>query len=205
MVELEAKLLVPDEVTFAALGAIERLGRLAVEPRETQVVEDTYVDTADLRLRRAGFGCRLRVAGDRVTAGLKGMGGVDGDIHERVELEHALDGPTVAALLRLAEEPGPMVRRLAGGEPLRPLFVLRTERQRWRVAGGRGGELQMSLDRSRIEATTGETELLEVELELVSGSQALLEQAARELRRRYGLEPSPLSKFERGLALAGLV
>jgi inorganic triphosphatase YgiF len=203
VVELEAKLLVPDEVAFAALRAVERVGDLAAAPRETRHVEDTYVDTADLRLRRAGFGCRLRVAGDRATAGLKGLGGVDGDVHERVELEHSLDEPTVAALLRLAAEPGPTVRRLTDGEPLRTLFVVRTQRQRWRLWGV-GGELEMSLDRSRIEAGGGESEVLEVELELVSGGPALVERAARELRRRYGLEPSALSKFERGLALAGL-
>lgn len=204
MVELEAKLLVPDEATFSALAAIGRLGRLEAVPRGTQVVEDTYVDTADLRLRRAGFGCRLRVTGGQVRAGLKGLGGVDGDVHERIELEHPLGEPTAAALVALAEEPGPTVRRLAGGEPLRSLFVVRTERQRWCLSGGDDRELLMSLDRSLIEAGAGRSAFLEVELELVSGGQGLLERAARALRARYGLRPSTLSKFERGLALAGL-
>ena len=63
----------------------------------------------------------------------------------------------------------------------------------------------MALDRATISAETGEMLLLEVELESLDGDLALLERAAEELRGRYRLAPSPLSKFERGLRWAGLV
>jgi len=202
MRELEAKLTVPDARTFQALGGARRIGALRVEPLGERLQQDTYVDTRCLRLFRCGYACRLRHVGHRAFATLKGLGGVAGALHEREEVEREIDNPSVGCLLRMAEPPGSTVRRLAAGEPVVPLFIVVTRR---RVAGVWAGPhecFEMALDRARFFGPRGELELLEVELESLDGDRELLETAASELRREYGLGVSGLSKFERGLRWA---
>jgi len=202
--ELEAKLVVPDEATFRALGRVEAIGGLRVRPRATRLQQDTYVDTASLRLCRAGYGCRLRHVGHRAFVTLKGLGGVTGALHAREEFERELDNPSIGALLRLEEEPGPLVRRLTAGEPVARLFTVVTRRRLFDVLEGSRACFEMALDRARFFGPGGEMVFLEVELESLDGDRGLLENAAYELRRAYGLTASGLSKFERGLRWAGI-
>jgi len=204
MRELEAKLVVRDEASFRALGALDRIGRLSVRLRTTCLQQDTYLDTVSLRLYRAGYACRVRRVGPRALVTLKGLGAVAGAIHAREEMELEIGDPSVEAVLRLEEEPGPLVRRLAGGEQVVPLFSLVTERRLSDVGDTTRKCFEMALDRTRFSGPRGETTLLEVELESVDGDLGLLEEAAADLRRRFGLTASGLSKFERGLRWAGI-
>jgi len=204
MRELEAKLVVPDEATFQALSGVETIGRLRVQPRATRLQQDTYVDTPSLRLYRAGHACRLRHVGQRARVALKGLGGVTGALHSREEIEQEIDNPSIGALLRMDDEPGPTVRRLAGDERLAALFSLVTERRAADVGEAARTCFEMGLDRTRFFGPRGELLFLEVELESLDGDRGLLEEAAAELRQRYGLTASGLSKFERGLRWAGI-
>lgn len=204
MRELEAKLLVPDEATFARLARVERMDHLRVAARRPRLQQDTYVDTRSLRLFRAGYACRLRHVAHRAFATLKGLGGTSGLLHEREEIEAELDNPSVGALLRLEEPPGREVRRIAGDETVVPLFTLVTLRHAALVTDGTRPCFEMALDRARFFGRQGELVLLELELESLDGDRALLENTASRLRLRYGLGASTLSKFERGLRWAGL-
>lgn len=204
MRELEAKLIVPDEGAFAVLAGASRIGRLRVEPRGQRLQQDTYVDTRCLRLFRAGYACRLRHVGHRAFATLKGLGGAAGLLHEREEVELEIDNPSIGALLRMPEPPGSVVRRIAAGEPVVPLFIVVTLRRVAEVSDGPRRCFEMALDRARFFGPRGELDLLEVELESLDGDRALLEGAAAELRREHGLSASVLSKFERGLRWAGI-
>ncbi|HPD15872.1 MAG TPA: CYTH domain-containing protein [Planctomycetota bacterium] len=204
MRELEAKLIVPDEGTFAALANAGRIGRLRVEPRGQRLQQDTYVDTRCLRLFRAGYACRLRHVEHRAFAALKGLGGAAGPLHEREEVELEIDNPSIGALLRMPEPPGSLVRRIAAGEPVVPLFIVVTWRRLAAVSDGPRECFEMALDRARFFGPRGELHLLEVELESLDGDRALLESAAADLRREHGLTASVLSKFERGLRWAGI-
>ncbi len=203
--ELEAKLVVPDEGTFAALAGIARIGHLRVRAQGCRLQQDTYVDTASLRLLRAGYACRLRHVGHRAFATLKGLGGASGALHEREEIEEEMDNPSIGCLLRMAEAPGRQVRWLAGGEPVAPLFIVVTLRRLALVSSGPHDCFEMALDRARFFGPAGEMRFLEAELESLDGDRALLEEAATELRRAHGLTASGLSKFERGLRWAGVV
>ncbi|HUT35928.1 MAG TPA: CYTH domain-containing protein [Planctomycetota bacterium] len=202
--ELEAKLVVPDETTLAALARIERIGYLHVRPRGCRLQQDTYVDTRSLRLLRAGYACRLRHVGHRAFATLKGLGGAAGALHEREEIEEEIDNPSIGALLRMTEPPGRLARWLAGGEQVVPLFILVTLRRLAMVTSGPHECFEMALDRARFFGPAGEMLFLEAELESLDGDRDLLEQAAGELRRAHGLTASGLSKFERGLRWAGV-
>lgn len=204
MRELEAKLVVPDEPTFRALGRLTHVGRLRLHPRGSRLHQDTYVDTASLRLYRAGYACRLRHVEHRAFATLKGLGQVTGALHDREEIEEEVDNPSIGALLRMATGPGPIVRRLAGEEQVVRLLTLVTRRRLWDAGDPARACYQVALDRARLFGPSGELLLLEVELESLDGDRRLIEDAAYELRRRYGLTASGLSKFERGLRWAGI-
>lgn len=204
MIELEAKLLVPDEATFRTLADIDRIGRLGVCSRSSRLQQDTYVDTRELHLYRAGYACRLRHVGHRAFVTVKGRGGAQGALHEREEIELEIDNPSIGCVLRLDEAPGPLVRRLSVGEKVVRLFTVVTRRRLWDVLDGRRMCFEMALDRACFFAGAGEMEMLELELESQDGDRALLEKSAGELRRRYGLTASGLSKFERGLRWAGI-
>ena len=205
MPELEAKLVVPDEATFRALGAAEEVAGLRIRPKGERLQQDTYVDTRGLRFFRAGYACRLRHVGHRAFATLKGLGSEVGGIHEREEIEEELDNPSIGALLRTTGPSGRLARWLSSGEQVVPLFTVVTLRQLATVSDGRRECIEMALDRARFFGPAGELLLLEAELESLDGDRGLLERAARELRRRYGLTASGLSKFERGLRWAGIV
>jgi len=202
MRELEAKLVVPNEAAFEALGRLERIGRLRVRPRGLRLQQDTYADTKSLRLYRAGYACRLRHVGHRAFAAVKGLGGVAGALHEREEIEREIDNPSVGALLRMDRAPGTLVRRLARDEQVVPLFTVVTLRRLALVGNGTHDSFEMALDRVRFFGPGGELEFLELELESLDGDRALLEAVESDLRRRHGLRPSRLSKFERGLRWA---
>ena len=204
MTEIEAKFLVPDEATFEALARLECIGGLRAGPPRTREQHDTYADTATLHLYRAGYACRLRRFGERALATVKGLGRSDGALHQRIELEHALATPSLGALCQLEAEPGPLVRQLAAGEPLVPLFSVTTQRRQADFGDEAAVRFEMALDRATFSGPAGKRLLLEAELELRHGDVALLERAAEELRRRYGLVASTRSKFERGLEWAGI-
>jgi len=204
MTELEAKLLVPDAAALEALARVTRIGDAVLQQPRSHTHHDTYLDTPSLRLARAGYGCRLRRKGAEAVATLKGLGGVSGAVHAREEIEHDLAEPSVAALLALDAEPGRTVRRLAAGEALHELFRVETQRRTWDAVWGEQVCYELVLDRAVFRVPDGEHVLLEVELECREGDTARLRTAAAELRERFGLADSTLSKFARGLHWAGI-
>jgi len=204
MRELEAKLVVPDASAFEKLAAADRLGTFAVRPGHWRLQQDTYLDTEGMRLRDAGYACRLRHTGHRAFAQLKGLGRVVGGVHDREEIEHELDNPSIGALLRLREPPGRLVRRVVGDERIVVLFTVVTQRRVSLVADGTHECFELALDRARFFGPRGEREFLELELESLDGDRERLEQVADGLRQRYGLAASELSKFERGLHWVGV-
>lgn len=204
MTELEAKLLVPDAATLEALACVTRIGDAVVQHPRSHTQHDTYLDTPSLRLARAGYGCRLRRKGAEAVVTLKGLGGVSGAVHAREEIEHDVAEPSVAALLALDAEPGPTVRRLAAGEALQELFHVETHRRTWDAVCGGQVCFELVLDRAVFRVQGGEHVLLEMELESRDGDADRLRAAAAELRERFGLADSTLSKFARGLHWAGI-
>lgn len=202
--ELEAKLLVPDDATFEALCRLERIGPLELRnPRERRQ-HNVYFDTASFRLFRAGYACRIRREGGRALATLKGLGSTAGAIHRREEHEAELAAPTLDVLLALTEEPWPRVLALAGGEPLVELFTNQTVRHKRDAWLDGQARVELALDRARFLVASGTRRLLEAELESLDGDAQVIERAAAELRERYGLADSTLSKFQRGLRWAGI-
>jgi triphosphatase len=91
---------------------------------------------------------------------------------------------------------------LIGGESLSSIMEVGFLRRRVRVDTG-DSIIEVSVDTGEIVADSGSIPLCELELELFSGQQDDLTALGEKLALRYSLVPEKLSKYARGLQLAG--
>lgn len=158
---------------------------------QTVELTDTYIDTAERALARAGYGARLRRTGSRTTVGLKSDVEVDGALVWRAEIE----GPATAALDPAAwpdSEAKRLICRLAGSAPLVDRFVLRQQRRQRRVGG-----VELSVDAVSVRHGRREVgRLSELEVEKKSGRRAELRRLARTIERSGLARAEPRSKME---------
>ena len=102
----------------------------ALGPEATRELTDTYYDTEDWRLYRAGFALRVRRDGKRVEATMKSLTPPeDGGLKKRREFSEPLRSGGVKTLTTARGPVGERLRLLAGIRDLRPLFKVRTRRR----------------------------------------------------------------------------
>lgn len=191
--------------------ALERIGDFQLTEQDERIHTDTYFDTPSLALRAAASSLRLREIGATVKATFKGarqaVSAASADAHliQRLELEVPVS-PAPANheefLARLDLAPVARARELAGTEALRPLARLVTFRRMLYYARSEGEAVELSLD--TVEALdlrdNRPTEIVEVELELISGTADTLIAAAAALTAAVPtLRPSHASKLARAL------
>ncbi len=128
------------QLAAADLGVVRRwlaqhpaLDGLTIDRLSTQRLHDTYLDTPDWRIFRAGFALRLRDQQGKAEATLKGLRSAREDVADRRELTERLSDGGIRALARAPGPVGSRVRDVVGVEPLRTLFEVRTSRQRFAV------------------------------------------------------------------------
>ena len=204
--EIEAKFAVPNRATYRQLARLRDLAGYTLTPVGVAAVADRYFDTADGRLRAAGYTCRLRTEGEAVIATLKGLGGVEGAVHRRIEEEVRLDTWDADPMAWPPSTARTLARDLAAGAALEPLFDLSQRRARADLFQDTRRVAQLSLDYVRTDLTglrrPVRSSYYELEVELVAaGGEADLAQIAAELAATWRLVPEPRSKFERTLAL----
>jgi inorganic triphosphatase YgiF len=201
--ETEAKFIVPDEATFAALRSLETLGPYTLANTRAKQVHDRYLDTQDLSFYNRDLFVRLRaVSGGDLLLTIKGSGhGVqEGSIHVRDEYETHVTGLDVAAwpegdVRRIVEE-------VAHGKPLHDLFTLDQTRTVSNLYDGDRAVAELSLDDVTTHAAAGPVCAYELEIELLpDGLLDDLRALSRILTQEYGLLPQPVSKFERAMRL----
>lgn len=172
----------------------------------TKRLEDTYFDTEDWRLYRAGFTARVRRTETGAELTMKVMAAAKDGLRSRRELNEPLAQELVA---RPWEAPGPCgerLRVLAGKRALRPLFTLLQERHAFVLSHDRGELAEVAVDETRVSrAGGGEQVLSRVEVELLDGGS--LERAlpfVEALVAACKLAPAEVAKFQAGLAASGL-
>lgn len=200
--EIEAKYRVPDEQQFQRLLGVTSLAGFDLGSMSVAELHDTYLDTADGAILAGGYACRLRRQGDRIIATLKGLGRAEGAVHRRVELEVELPEP----LAPRDWSPSPardLALRLAGQEPLVPLFRLEQARHSRLMRQGDRIAAELHLDRVRVYLGDAvAATYLELEAELTpEGREEDLDRLAAELDE-WQLAPEGRSKFQRALALS---
>jgi triphosphatase len=178
----------------------------AVEPVATSTIVDTYLDTRDWRLHRAGYSLRIRRKAGAVEATLKSLEeGVQG-LRRRTEFSEGLAGRDAAALLDAMGPVGTRARLAAGTAPLVPLFDVRTRRTEYRltVDGAPAGEV--AVDRTTIPLGDGSesARLRRVEIEVPDHLVPVLGPFVDSMRSANGLQPAALSKYQAGLLAKGL-
>lgn len=162
-------------------------------------VLDRYVDTADGRLERAGYGARLRTGDGRATVTLKADEGVDGALHRRREIVGR-----ARSLRPSGWPPGEardLVLELAGDAPLVERFVLRQRRL----------ERTARLDRARVMLSLDHVEVLHggralgtfdgLEIELLEGEPAAVAEAAELIEPSGLVVAEPRSKLQLAASL----
>lgn len=184
----------------------------AVSAVEVREISDTYFDTGDWRLYRAGYALRVRRSGEKANleATMKSLASEDRlpGLRLRREISGSAESEEPDSLGQASGPVGEYLRSLAGSATLRPLFTIRTHRSAYTLSlhGESAGEVV--LDASEIPLGDGAepARLRRVEVELDAGSEAFsgLEPFVEELREGCRLSPAGASKFEAALFALGL-
>ncbi len=180
-----------------------RHAQLSFRSSGEKVQQDTYLDTADWAVHRAGFSLRLRRRGEAGEVTLKALSKAKNGLHSRREITQRL--PNAAGAWEA--EPGEVTSRviaMTAGMPLRPLFDIVNRRRT--VAIERDGiELaEISLDDAQV-LVDGSARRSFCRVEIEESSAGGLEQAEsfiEALREAGELVPTNVSKFELGLVTA---
>src|SRR5450830_1512048 len=190
--EIELKLsIAPGDVD--AFHQLPLLREYSSGAPELQGLFSIYVDTPALHLKKHRSALRVRKVGDKWLQTYKGGGRVEAGLHQRHEWECEVPGPEIDldSLLPLVDNPAAREALEAPhlAEQLREVFTTSFLRTIWML------NLPQDTVGERSEA------LCEIELELKSGQTEVLLAFSESLRQAITLEPSNISKAQRGFAL----
>jgi len=205
--EVEAKFSIDAAESYQLLKTIARfdgrIGDFSLGESVLIQVDDTYLDTPDYKVLKAGYALRQRSQQGIVIMTLKSVLTLKSAhiahsaIHRREEWEVILSD--IAPPNRWPDIT--MRNRLLiwiGDAPLKPLFSLKQSRCVRPIYHNERLVAHLSLDN----VSQSAQQYLEAEVELAeSGTESDLKAIIAYLETVPGLRPDPRSKFERGLAL----
>ena len=197
------------------LGSVRRwladhgtIDGLVLEPRSTLQLFDTYLDTDDWRIHRAGFALRIRSESGKSEATLKSLHSASEEVADRRELSETLQSSASESIRQSIGPVGTRVHAVSGARALLPLFEVRTSRQRFAIR--REDEAQqlgeIALDDTVISRPHGEpqTSMQRVEVEALTAAHEPLQSLVKTLRSDCALETASDTKFSHGLKSVGL-
>jgi CHAD domain-containing protein len=181
---------------------------LVLEPGSTQKIFDTYFDTDDWRIHRAGFALRIRSVDGKSEATLKSLRSDSAEMADRRELSEMLESTESESIARSTGPVGTRVLAVNGTRALQPLFEVRTSRQRYAVHAADDEKPlgEIALDETVISRPHGQpqTSMQRVEVEALTEAHEPLQTLVKALRSGCSLESTSDSKFSQGLKSAGL-
>lgn len=197
------------------LGSVRRwldehgtIDGLVLEPRSTLKIFDTYFDTDDWRIHRAGFALRIRSEDGKSEATLKSLRSNSAEMADRRELSETLENAESESIARSMGPVGTRVHAVSGAHPLQPLFEVHTLRQRYAVHSVNNDKPlgEIALDESVISHPQGQprTSMRRVEIEALTDAHKPLQTLVKALRSGCSLETASDSKFSQGLKSVGL-
>ena len=178
---------------------------LLTTPAKVQRLLNTYFDTPALDLKQRRMAVRERLAGEQWLLTVKTAGQSNNGLSRRQEWE-APTTPGALDFAALVDDAELAATLMALRADLKPLFRTDFERHSWVVTHA-GASIDVALDQGHITVpgTALSEDILELELELLSGPEAALHALADALRQTsrgvIALTPSDASKAQRGLAL----
>ncbi len=196
--EVELKLEVPADSLYR-LARSSLLQAARKRPSKLATLVSVYFDTDKLRLRGKGLSLQVRRIGRRHVQTIKQESNGSAALFARNEWEHQIGGrqPELDVTKDPALRPvfNKNVRR-----GLKPIFETRVRRTVYPIRSG-DSEIELTLDRGKIEAGRQSTPLCELELELKRGESAELFKLARVLADEVPVQLAVRSEAERGYAL----
>jgi len=180
-------------------------GTITALARPPRRLVDSYRDSDDWRLARAGFVVRTRRRGRHDEITLKDNRPAEGSgLRQRLEVTEVLPASGLDAL----GDDGPVGRRLraiVGTHRLREVLQVRTRRRPFALRVGGVDVAEIALDDTMIVVGSGQRpmQLRRVEVEVLPDWLTALEPIVEQLRVTCGLQPARLSKFEAGLLALG--
>lgn len=190
--EIELKL----TISKASIEQFLSLDLLAGAPPDVFLLENTYFDTPDRQLTKAGAALRLRKTPTAIYQTLKTKGHNIGGLHRRDEWE--MEVPSEH--LDFTRFPAGAVPQGLTLDQLEPLFQTNFERSRW-VIRFNTSQVELVLDVGKVEAGFDEDLISELELELKAGNLADLLELSLQISKKVAVMPSDISKAERGYRL----
>src|SRR5450631_4358473 len=197
------------------LGSVRRwladhgtIDGLVLEPRSTLRIFDTYLDTDDWRMHRAGFALRICSGAGKSEATLKSLHSASAEAADRRELSEPLENSESGSIRQSIGPVGMRVHAVSGARALLPLFEVRTSRQRFAIR--REDETQqlgeIALDQTVISRPHGEprTSMQRVEVEALTEAHEQLQSLVKTLRSDCALEAASDTKYSHGLKSVGL-
>jgi triphosphatase len=200
----------PVERWLAALPTLslgpEDQRTLGATAQPSQRLIDSYLDTGDWRMARAGFVVRTRRRGRQDEITLKTVRRAGAAHLRKLEASETLPEAGFDAL----GNTGPVGRRVqavAGRRTLRSILHVRTRRSPYTVRIGGVEAAEIALEDTEIVVGNGERpmQIRRVEVEVLREWADLLAPLVHQLRATCGLRPATLSKFEAGLLARGIV
>lgn len=181
---------------------------LVLEPRSTLQIFDTYFDTEDWRIHRAGFALRIRSEDGKSEATLKSLRSNSTEMADRRELSETLDSTQSASIAHSKGPVGIRVHAVSGAHPLQPLFEVHTSRQRYAVHAPNDEQPlgEIALDETVISRPHGQpqTSIQRVEVEALTDAHEPLQTLVTALRSGCSLESTSDTKYAQGLKSVGL-
>jgi len=196
--EIELKLEVPAH-GLARLGRSSLLKGATTASRKPATLVSVYFDTDKLKLRNKGFSLRVRRIGRRHVQTIKQHASEDSPLFVRNEWEREI-GSTQPDL-DFAQDPAlELLLNKKLRRDLKPVFETHVRRTVYPIESD-GSEIELTIDRGKLEAGRHSVPICEIELELKSGQSAELFKIARTLAKEIPLQLVVKSKAERGYAV----
>jgi triphosphatase len=197
------------------LGSVRRwladhgtIDGLVLEPRSTLQLVDTYLDTDDWRIHRAGFALRIRTGSGKPQATLKSLHSASAEFADRLELSETLENSKSESIRYSIGPVGSRVQAVSGARALLPLFELRTSRQRFAIRREDQAQQlgEIALDETLISPPHGapQTSLQRVEVEALTEAHEPLQWLVQTLRSDCALEAAADTKYSYSLKSVGL-
>ena len=181
---------------------------LLAAPAKVQRLLNTYFDTPALDLKQRRMAVRERLAGEKWLLTVKTAGKSEYGLSRRQEWE-APTTPGSLDFAALVDDAELATSLMALRAELKPLFRTDFERHSWVLTHDSASiEVALAHGHINVPSTALSEDILELELELLSGPEAALHALADALRHSpsgaIALTPSDASKAQRGMALWSL-
>ena len=196
----------PERDRQANAEAPQAAPEISYHPQTPRTISDTYFDTPDWRLNRAGLTLRLRAENGAHIVTLKTTEAAVDGLRTRTEIEDRLPSADLQTLMDSETRAGTWVRALTGSQPLQPLFSLECTRLPYSVLvdGIPRGEIALDDTLFPLAGDREPVRLKRVEVEVRTDAVEALRPFLEDLRAACRLTPGTTSKFETGLLAHGL-